>query len=60
MKKYNKPTMKVHTCTLSNGLLGQGSKHDNGNHYGWDNPHNPHYGGAKATKFDDINFEENE
>lgn len=22
--------------------------------------HNPHYGGAKATEFDDINFEENE
>lgn len=60
MKKYNKPTMKVHTCALSDGLLKHGSKHDNGNHNGWNNPHNPHYGGAKAIDFDDINFEENE
>lgn len=48
MKKYNKPTMKVHTCALSNGLLTQGS--------------NPDFGEAKglSADFEDINFEENE
>lgn len=51
MKKYNKPTMKVHTCALSNGLL-QGS----------DCCNNLHWGEAKglSADFEDINFEENE
>lgn len=54
MKKYNKPTMKVHTCALSNEVLrcGCGSAHccklD--------------FGEAKtmSADFDDINYEENE
>ena len=63
MKKYNKPTMKVHTCALSDEMLKHGSSHhDNGNHNGWNNPHNPHYGGAKEldADFDNINFKEDE
>lgn len=49
MKKYNKPTMKVHTCALSNGLLAHGSNCDE-------------WGEAKglSADFDDINFEEDE
>lgn len=51
MKKYNKPTMKVHTCVLSNRLLEQGSSSNV-----------PDFGEAKglSTDFEDINFEENE
>lgn len=51
MKKYNKPTMKVHTCALSNEVLrcccrsgcchGRNAK-------------------TTTTDFNDINFEENE
>lgn len=52
MKKYNKPTMKVHTCALSNRLLEQGN----------DCNTNQYWGEAKglSTDFEDINFEENE
>ena len=51
MKKYNKPTMKVHTCALSNEVLrccccGSGCC--------------GHRGGAKAidSDFEDTNFDE--
>ena len=52
MKKYNKPTIKVYTYALSNEVLrcchcGSGCC-------------GRCHGGAKATDFDDINFEENE
>lgn len=64
--------MKVHICALSNEVLkncccGSGCGHghgngngNNGNHNGWNNPHNPHYGGAKAidSDFEDVNFDE--
>ena len=52
MKKYNKPTMKVHTCALLNGLLAHGSDCNN----------NLYYGEAKgiSADFEDVNFEENE
>lgn len=52
MKKYNKPTMKVHTCALSNEVLrcccGSGCNCG------------CNCRRAKATDFDNINFEENE
>ena len=51
MKKYNKPMMKVHTYALSNEVLrcccGSGCC-------------GRCHGRAKATDFDNINFEENE
>ena len=53
MKKYNKPMMKVHTCALSNEVLrccccGSGCNCG------------CNCGGAKATEFNNINFEEDE
>ena len=52
MKKYNKPMMKVHTCALSDEVLRCGCCGSGcccGRH-----------GRAKATDFDDINFEKDE
>lgn len=54
MKKYSKPTMKVHTCALSNEVLRCGC--------GSACCCNTHWGEAKgmSADFDDITFEENE
>lgn len=41
-KEYITPKMRPHKCEAI--LLKQTSgHHDNGHHYGWDNPNNPHY-----------------
>ena len=55
MKKYVKPTTKVVSINEENGIChssnwydrqNHGHQHknhdDNGNHYGWDKPNNPH------------------
>lgn len=42
MKKYLIPEIrakKVEACVM----IPHSGHHDNGHHYGWDNPHNPHY-----------------
>lgn len=54
MKKYNKPTMRVHTCALSNEVLRCGC--------GSACYRNLNFGEAKGASadFEDINFEENE
>lgn len=54
MKKYNKPTMKVHTCALSSEVLRCGC--------GSSCCRNLDFGEAKtmSADFEDINFEENE
>ena len=54
MKKYNKPTMKVHTCALSNEVLKCGC--------GSMCYRNLDFGEAKglSADFEDVNFEENE
>ena len=54
MKKYNKPTMKVHTCALSSEVLRCGC--------GSSCCRNLDFGKAKtmSADFEDINFEENE
>ena len=50
--------MRAHKVTAFESMC-CASGHDNGNHNGWNNPHNPHYpgnNGAKETggfEFDD-------
>lgn len=42
-KKYIKPNTKVIPVDAEEMLAGSNNKGNNkGNHYGWDNPHNPH------------------
>lgn len=43
-KEYKKPYMKARKIPYDESLLKSVSnnKGNNGNHYGWDNPNNPH------------------
>lgn len=44
MKTYSKPLFKTHEIRSEITIL---SGSNNGHHYGWDNPHNPHYPGNR-------------
>ena len=44
-KEYKKPTVRAHKLTAQVIMTPGSGHHDNGNHHGWDNPHNPHYPG---------------
>lgn len=43
-KHYVKPESRIHTVSERVSIC-CASGHDNGNHNGWNNPHNPHYPG---------------
>lgn len=46
--KYMTPTSKI--IELNTNMM---CSSDNGNHYGWDNPHNPHYCGYEEDEDED-------
>lgn len=48
-KAYVKPTSRVHKCECVE-LCSHSGHHDNGNHHGWDNPHNPHHPGGRNSE----------